>query len=140
MSHANDARNRRKLRYQWCTSSIISIVASYEVAEAIRYLAGKGFSKQLITVDAFDINYKAMNIDILKNKDCPVCENQEYDLLNLKRIIKSNLCVAKRFYLDYRSTLSTMLIISQEMLLNQLHSRNSFNTKTTNLRYLKMAV
>ena len=119
---------------------IISIVASYEVAEAIRYLAGKGFSKQLITVDAFDINYKAMNIDILKNKDCPVCENQEYDLLNLKRIIKSNLCVTKRFYLDYRSTLSTMLIISQEMLLNQLHSRNSFNTKTTNLRYLKMDV
>ncbi len=64
---------------------IISIVASYEVAEAIRYLAGKGFSKQLITVDAFDINYKAMNIDILKNKDCPVCENQQYDLLNLKK-------------------------------------------------------
>ena len=59
---------------------IISIVASYEVAEAIRYLAGKGFSKQLITVDAFDINYKAMNIDILKIKTarCVKIKNMTY--------------------------------------------------------------
>ena len=53
---------------------IVSIVASYEVAEVIRYLSGKGFSKQMITIDAFDLGYKAMNVDILKNNECPVCE------------------------------------------------------------------
>ena len=60
---------------------VISMIASYEVAEAVRYLSGKGFSKQLITIDAFNINYKSMNVDALKNKDCPVCEKHEYTLL-----------------------------------------------------------
>ena len=63
---------------------IVSIVASYEVAEVIRYLSGKGFSKQMITIDAFDLGYKAMNVDILKNNECPVCENHQYDLLETK--------------------------------------------------------
>ena len=44
------------------------MIASYEVAEAVRYLSGKGFSKQLITIDAFNINYKSMNVDALKIK------------------------------------------------------------------------
>lgn len=64
---------------------IVSIVASYEVAEVIRYLSGKGFSKQMITIDAFDLGYKAMNVDILKNNECPVCENHQYDLLETKQ-------------------------------------------------------
>ena len=28
----------------------------------------------MITIDAFDLGYKAMNVDILKNNECPVCE------------------------------------------------------------------
>ena len=56
------------------------IVASYEVAEVIRYLSGKGFSKQMITIDAFDLGYKAMNVDILKimNAQCVKTINMTY--------------------------------------------------------------
>ena len=59
---------------------VISMIASYEVAEAVRYLSGKGFSKQLITIDAFNINYKSMNVDALKIKIAQ-CEKHEYTLL-----------------------------------------------------------
>lgn len=73
------------MRYQWCLTPIISIVASYEVAKAVRYLSGKGYSKQLITIDAFNFKYEALNIDILKNKDCPVYEKEHYKLLETKQ-------------------------------------------------------
>ena len=49
------------------------MIASYEVAEAVRYLSGKGFSKQLITIDAFNINYKSMNVDALKKIKIAQC-------------------------------------------------------------------
>ncbi|PNZ66240.1 thiamine/molybdopterin biosynthesis protein [Staphylococcus croceilyticus] len=64
---------------------VITQVASYEVSEAIRYLSGKGFSKKLLTIDAFDINFKAMNVDILKDSDCEVCAQQHYELLETKQ-------------------------------------------------------
>ena len=51
------------------------MIASYEVAESVRYLSGKGFSKQLITIDAFNINYKSMNVDALKIKIAQCVKN-----------------------------------------------------------------
>ena len=63
---------------------IVSIVASYEVAEAIRYISGYGFSQQLITLDAFNIQHQSLNIRQLKDDQCPVCHFQKYDVLNDK--------------------------------------------------------
>ncbi|MCE5090257.1 ThiF family adenylyltransferase [Staphylococcus devriesei] len=64
---------------------VISQVASYEVSEAVRYLSGHGFSKKLITINAFDIDYKAMNVDILKDDTCEVCAKHHYTLLETKQ-------------------------------------------------------
>lgn len=64
---------------------IISIVASYEVAEAIRYISGYGFSQQLITLDAFNIQHQSLNISQLKDDQCPVCHFQQYEVLNTKQ-------------------------------------------------------
>lgn len=61
---------------------LISLIASMEVSEVIRYLSGKGFSKQLITVDTFKIGFQTKNIDELKNEDCVVCKNRIYEQLN----------------------------------------------------------
>ena len=57
--------------------TIITQAASYEVAEVLRYLSGKAFQK-LITIDTWHIDYKAMNVDILKDHACEVCTNQNY--------------------------------------------------------------
>lgn len=64
---------------------VISQVASYEVSEAIRYLSGQEFSHKLITLDAFNIDYKTMNIDILKDRECDVCGKSHYELLETKQ-------------------------------------------------------
>ena len=50
------------------------MIASYEVAEAVRYLSEKDF-QQLITIDAFNINYKSMNVDALKIKIAQCVKN-----------------------------------------------------------------
>ncbi|MDM7882188.1 ThiF family adenylyltransferase [Staphylococcus borealis] len=64
---------------------IISQVASYEVSEVLRYLSGEGFSKKLITIDTWQIDYKAMNVDILQDPACDVCANRHYSLLETKQ-------------------------------------------------------
>ena len=38
----------------------------------------------MITIDAFDLGYKAMNVDILKIMNAQ-CENHQYDLLETKQ-------------------------------------------------------
>lgn len=57
-------------------------VASTEVSELMRFVSGHGFSKKLITLDAFQLRYQTMNIDALKQADCPVCAQGDYELLN----------------------------------------------------------
>lgn len=60
---------------------VITQTASLEVSEVIRFLSGEGFSKKLITIDTFGMNYRTMNIDALKNDDCTVCGQQKYEHL-----------------------------------------------------------
>lgn len=71
---------------------VITQTASIEVSEVIRLLSGKGFSKKLITIDTFGMNYKTMNIDGLKNEDCIVCGQQRYEHLdkNMLQAVQSN--------------------------------------------------
>ncbi len=71
---------------------VVSLIASIEVSEVIRYLSGRGFSKQLITVDTFKIGFQTINIDELENKDCEVCKKQVYEHLNknLLTTVQSN--------------------------------------------------
>lgn len=72
---------------------IISQVASYEVMEAVRYLIGVGFSKQLITLDVFNVSYKAMNVDVLQDDNCQVCVQGYYEILETKQQTHiENLC------------------------------------------------
>ena len=60
---------------------VITQTAGIEVSEAIRFLSGESFSKKLITIDTFGMNYKTMNIDGLKNEDCIVCGQHKYEHL-----------------------------------------------------------
>lgn len=48
-------------------------------------LSGYGFSQQLITLDAFNIQHQSLNIRQLKDDQCPVCHFQQYDVLNDKQ-------------------------------------------------------
>lgn len=61
---------------------VIYQVASAEVSELIRWVSGYGFSHKLLTMNCFKMNFKALNINKLKNEDCHVCELSEYKLLN----------------------------------------------------------
>lgn len=112
------------MRYQWCLTPIISIVASYEVAKAVRYLSGKGYSKQLITIDAFNFKYEALNIDILKNKDCPVYEKEHYKLLETKQESNIESMCGNAIFLDFLNKRLSMPNIFLEILLNRLHLLN----------------
>lgn len=60
----------------------VHLVASLEVSEVIRFLSHQGFSKKLITIDTFDMNYQTMNVDALKNNSCKVCEAGVYEQMN----------------------------------------------------------
>ncbi len=60
-------------------------VISYEVGELIRYVSGAGFSKKLITLDVFTMQNRSVNIDSLKDEDCPICARHEYGLLNRRK-------------------------------------------------------
>lgn len=57
-------------------------VASMQVSELLRWLSGHGFSRKLITLDCFEFNYRTLNIDQLKDSECPVCAKGNYELLN----------------------------------------------------------
>lgn len=61
---------------------VVQQVASYEVSELLRYVAGKSFSKKLITIDTFEMNIRSTNINLLKDNDCVVCEQGIYQALN----------------------------------------------------------
>ncbi|MDT3960361.1 ThiF family adenylyltransferase [Staphylococcus kloosii] len=61
---------------------VINQVVSMQVSELMRYAAGEGFSKKLITIDTFDLKQQAINIDRLKNDQCHVCKQGKYELLN----------------------------------------------------------
>lgn len=61
---------------------VVQQVASFEVSELLRFVSGKGFSKKLVTLDTFEISTRATNIDILKNDQCTVCEQNIYHALN----------------------------------------------------------
>ncbi|QMU09464.1 ThiF family adenylyltransferase [Mammaliicoccus lentus] len=61
---------------------VVNQVASFEVSEVLRYIAGKGFSKKLITLDCFEMNTRSTQIDMLKNQQCPVCVNGHYNILD----------------------------------------------------------
>lgn len=63
----------------------VSIVASYEISEAIRYINGNGFSQQLMTLDVFKMRHNTLNITSLKDDHCPVCQYGQYDILNIKQ-------------------------------------------------------
>ena len=71
---------------------VITQTAGLEVSEAIRFLSGEGFSRKLITVDTFGMNYRTMNIDALKNDDCIVCGQHKYEHLEKEtfRPVQSN--------------------------------------------------
>ena len=83
---------------------MITQVASYEVTEAIRYLSGHGFSHKLITLDAFNIDYKAMNIDVLKDAECDVCGKAHYELLETKQQQKIESLCGKTYLFRYQPT------------------------------------
>ncbi|MCU5746275.1 ThiF family adenylyltransferase [Staphylococcus sp. SQ8-PEA] len=61
---------------------VVQQVASIQVSELLRYASTKGFSKLLITVDSFDMQFKTLNVDALKNADCEICTHYNYQLLN----------------------------------------------------------
>ncbi|SOC40710.1 HesA/MoeB/ThiF family protein [Salinicoccus kekensis] len=71
---------------------VITQTAGIEVSEAIRFLSGAGFSKKLITIDTFGMNYKTMNVDALKDENCGVCGQHKYDHLEKEtfRPVQSN--------------------------------------------------
>lgn len=83
---------------------VITQVASYEVTEAIRYLSSHGFSHKLITLDAFNIDYKAMNIDVLKDAECDVCGKAHYELLETKQQQKIESLCGKTYLFRYQPT------------------------------------
>src|SRR5690625_1720216 len=72
--------------------AVITQTAGFEVSEAIRFLSGEGFSKKLVTIDTFGINYRTMNIDALKDDDCIVCGQHKYEHLEREtfRPVQSN--------------------------------------------------
>ena len=63
---------------------VIYQVASMQVSELMRWVSGEAFSKKLITIDCFNMQYKSMDISALKQSDCNVCKKHEYALLNDK--------------------------------------------------------
>lgn len=85
--------------------TIITQVASYEVAEVLRYLSGEGFSKKLITIDTWHIDYKAMNVDILKDHACEVCTNQNYSLLETKHQQHIESLCGRTYLFRYQSSI-----------------------------------
>lgn len=62
--------------------TVVTQVASLEVSELVRYAAGVGFSGKLLTVDTFKLNHQGINVTTLRDHNCPVCKNQQYELLN----------------------------------------------------------
>ena len=62
---------------------VIMQVVSYQIAEVMRYLSGKGFSGKLITVEPFNIKQQSINVSHLRNANCPVCGNGEYERLGI---------------------------------------------------------
>ncbi|WP_240430858.1 ThiF family adenylyltransferase [Staphylococcus sp. EZ-P03] len=60
---------------------VIMQVVSYQIAELMRFVSGKGFSGKLITVSPFDLKQQSMDVSRMKNPDCPVCSNGQYDYL-----------------------------------------------------------
>ena len=98
---------------------IISQVASYEVMEAVRYLIGVGFSKQLITLDVFNVSYKAMNVDVLQDDNCQVCVQGYYEILKPNNKHISKIYVEKHIYFVSKHTPLTMHIISQDISLKK---------------------
>ncbi|RQM84018.1 thiamine/molybdopterin biosynthesis protein [Staphylococcus xylosus] len=63
---------------------VIYQVASMQVSELMRWATNEAFSKKLITMDCFNMQYKSMDISALKQSDCNVCEKHDYALLNDK--------------------------------------------------------
>lgn len=61
---------------------VVQQVASMQVSELLRYASGNGFSKKLVTIDTFQFKYQTMNVDALKDTDCRVCSQHDYQLLN----------------------------------------------------------
>ena len=60
---------------------ITGIIASYEVAEALKILTGSGeISKNYLAVDVWENSFDF--IKVYKDPDCPVCARNEYELLN----------------------------------------------------------
>jgi adenylyltransferase/sulfurtransferase len=60
---------------------ITGIIASYEVAEALKILTGaEGVSQNYLAIDVWDNESSAIRIK--KNPDCPVCVHKAYALLD----------------------------------------------------------
>ena len=62
---------------------IIHQVASMEISELTRWVAGNGFSQKLIILDCFNLKFNTFNTGNLKNTHCPTCVSGNYELLNI---------------------------------------------------------
>ena len=69
-------------------SPIVTIIASIQSAEAIKILTGntKDINQNLLSIDLWQNSYQAIDVTKSKiQKNCPVCNNHEFDFLNGKR-------------------------------------------------------
>lgn len=67
---------------------IVCIIASIQCAEAIKILTGntKEINKSLISIDIWHNSFQTIDVTKSKiQKNCPVCNNKDFDFLNGKR-------------------------------------------------------
>ncbi|PTJ22765.1 thiamine/molybdopterin biosynthesis protein [Staphylococcus simulans] len=64
---------------------VIMQVVSYQIAELMRYVSGKGFSGKLITVSPFEVKQQSMDVSRFKNPNCTVCAQGNYEYLGKRQ-------------------------------------------------------
>lgn len=71
-------------------SPAVQIVASYQTAEALKYLATGEVSKQLVSFDVWTREHSQVDLTKLKREDCPSCgKNPTYPYLSRDNQLKT---------------------------------------------------
>ncbi|NLY79000.1 MAG: thiamine biosynthesis protein MoeB [Lysinibacillus sp.] len=71
-------------------SPAVQMVASFQVAEALKYLVSGEVSEQLVSFDVWKREHSIVNVSSLKKSSCPSCgENPTYPYLSMENGLKT---------------------------------------------------
>ncbi|HEX8324960.1 MAG TPA: ThiF family adenylyltransferase [Tepidisphaeraceae bacterium] len=68
------------------------VVASLQAAAALRILVGEGAEAKLLTIDAWALRFREIELDNARRPDCPACGLRQFDFLNGPAAQAASLC------------------------------------------------